>query len=69
MEASAEVNSSAAPTPLMARAMSRNNAFGAAPQPIDARMKMLRPQSRVFCRPKRSAILPAGNNSAANASM
>ncbi|MNL67292.1 hypothetical protein D3C87_1918590 [compost metagenome] len=69
MEARAEVSSKAAPTPLIARAMSRNNALGAAPQPMDARMKMPRPQSRVFCRPKRSAMLPAGNSSAAKASM
>ncbi|MNP44610.1 hypothetical protein D3C76_1384810 [compost metagenome] len=69
MEASAEVNSSAAPTPLMARAMSRNSAFGAAPQPIDARMKMPSPHISIFCRPKRSARLPAGSNSAAKASI
>ena len=42
---------------------------GAAPQPSDARIKMPRPQSRVFCRPKRSARLPAGNNNAAKASI
>ena len=40
MEARAEVKSKAAPTPLIARAISSHSAVGAAPQPREARMSL-----------------------------
>ena len=69
MTASADVSSSAAPRPLMARATLSTNGVHARPHSRDASANTARPNSITLRRPRRSAMLPAGSKNEANASM